>query len=419
MKKYLLYGLLILGISAIGFSIYFFVQKYQNESNSEAQNDVYTCSMHPEIMENKPGNCPICGMTLVKKVVQSPVSESKDISYLLRPTDTYIVGDFNTTTPIDTVLTDEINLPGIVAYDPNSSVNIAARVSGRIERMYVSYKFQQINTNQKLFDLYSPELLTEQQNFIYLLTNDAQNTPIINAAKQKLLLYGMTNNQIEELISTKKANPILSIYSPAQGIIQEVNNNSMQKTGNNAPNMPNTDMRTESLPIKEGDYIKKNEVVFKLMNTKRVWGIFNVLQGYNSLVKIGQTIHFYSDLNEKNTIEGQINFVETAFNPSDKTNRVRVYLNNSALKLPIGTRLQGRIKTKPTKGIWIQKQTFVSLGDKKVVFVKIDKAFKAKEIKTGIELNNYVQILEGITVHDTIAENAQYLTDSESFIKIK
>ena len=419
MKKYLLYGLLILGISAIGFSIYFFVQKYQNESKIAVQNDVYTCPMHPEIMEDKPGSCPICGMTLVKKVVKSPVSESKDISYLLRPTDTYIVGDYNTTTPIDTALTDEINLPGIVAYDPNSSVNIAARVSGRIERMYVSYKFQQINTNQKLFDLYSPELLTEQQNFIYLITNDANNAPIINAAKQKLLLYGMTNNQIEELISTKKSNPILSIYSPAQGIIQEADNNSMQKTGNNGANMQNTDMRTESLPIKEGDYIKKNEVVFKLLNTKRVWGIFNVLQGYNTLVKIGQTIHFYSELNEKNIIEGQINFIETAFNPADKTNRVRVYLDNNNLKLPIGTRLQGRIKTKPTKGIWIQKQTFVSLGDKKVVFVKIDKAFKAKEIKTGIELNNYIQILEGISIHDTIAENAQYLTDSESFIKIK
>ena len=81
--------------------------------------------------------------------------------------------------------------------------------------------------------------------------------------------------------------------------------------------------------------------------------------------------------------------------------------------------MKGAIKTKPTKGIWIQKQTFVSLGDKKVVFVKIDKAFKAKEIKTGIELNNYIQILEGISIHDTIAENAQYLTDSESFIKIK
>ncbi|MBL7818880.1 MAG: efflux RND transporter periplasmic adaptor subunit, partial [Saprospiraceae bacterium] len=352
--------------------------------------------------------------------VQSPVSESKDISYLLRPTDTYIVGDYNTTTPIDTVFTDDIQLPGIVAYDPNSAVNIAARVSGRIEKMYVSYKFQQINTNQKLFDLYSPELLTEQQNFIYLLKNDEQNTTIINAAKQKLILYGMTQKQIDALISTKKTNPVLSIYSPAQGIIQEADNISMGKTGNNESNMQTAvNMRTESLPVKEGDYIKKNEVVFKLLNTKKVWGIFNVLQGYNSLIKLGQSIDFYSELNEKTKIQGRINFIETAFNPADKTNRVRVYLDNTTLKLPIGTRLQGRMKTKPIKAIWIQKQAFVSIGDKKIVFLKKDKAFQAKEIKIGVELNDFVQVLEGISVHDTIAENAQYLTDSESFIKIK
>lgn len=420
MKKYFLYSLLLLGISVIGFSIYYFVQKYQKESKITTQNDVYTCPMHPEIMENKPGSCPICGMFLVKKVVQSPVSESKDINYLLRPTDTYIVGDYNTTTPIDTVFTDDIQLPGIVAYDPNSAVNIAARVSGRIEKMYVSYKFQQINTNQKLFDLYSPELLTEQQNFIYLLKNDEQNTTIINAAKQKLILYGMTQKQIDALISTKKTNPVLSIYSPVQGIIQEADNISMGKTGNNESNMQTAvNMRTESLPVKEGDYIKKNEVVFKLLNTKKVWGIFNVLQGYNSLIKLGQSIDFYSELNEKTKIQGRINFIETAFNPADKTNRVRVYLDNTTLKLPIGTRLQGRMKTKPIKAIWIQKQAFVSIGDKKIVFLKKDKAFQAKEIKIGVELNDFVQVLEGISVHDTIAENAQYLTDSESFIKIK
>ena len=141
------------------------------------------------------------------------------IDNLLKPTDNFIVGNYQTTTAIDTTISSEINLPGIVAYDPNSSVNIAARMSGRIEKMYVNYKYQKVNKGQKLFDLYSPELLTEQQNFIYLISNDVENPSIINASKQKLLLYGMTLNQINALAISKKVNPQITIYSPASGII--------------------------------------------------------------------------------------------------------------------------------------------------------------------------------------------------------
>ena len=87
------------------------------------------------------------------------------------------------------------------------------------------------------------------------------------------------------------------------------------------------------------------------------------------------------------------------------------------MKLPIGLRLQGVVKTNPVKGIWIQKQSMVSIGNKKIVFLKMENGFKASTINTGIEIDGFIQIIEGISVKDTIAKNAQYLIDSESFIK--
>ena len=194
MNKNIKYGLAFIAMIIIGIAIYLFAKKSDNHSKMEHQNEVYTCSMHPEIIRDKPGNCPICGMTLVKKITENNPVEDNSIDNLIKPTDNFIVGNYQTTTAIDTTLSSEINLPGIVGYDPNSSVNIAARMSGRIERMYVNYKYQKVNKGQKLFDLYSPELLTEQQNFIYLISNDAENRSIINASKQKLLLYGMTKS---------------------------------------------------------------------------------------------------------------------------------------------------------------------------------------------------------------------------------
>lgn len=413
MNKYLKYSLIVLVLLIVGFAIYFFAIKSDNHSESLHQNEVYTCSMHPQIIRYKPGNCPICGMVLVKKVIQNQAINSKSIEDLLKPTDNFIVGNYQTTTPKDTTISSEINLPGIVTYDPNAAVNVAARISGRIEKMYVNYKYQKVNKGQKLFDLYSPELLTEQQNFVYLISNDAENLSIIKASKQKLLLYGMTNNQINSLVSTKKVNPTISIYSPASGIIQgtESMSNSVNAT------MQNTSSTTENLSVKEGDYIKKNQTVFKLLNTDKIWGIFNVNQGYNSQIKTNQSIRISTELNENEFIDAQINFIETQFNPADKTNRIRVYLNNSKLKLPIGLRLQGIVKTNLTKGIWIQKQAMVSLGNKKIVFLKMNNGFKVAPIKTGIEIKDLVQIIDGISVQDTIAENAQYLIDSESFIK--
>ncbi|WP_310555074.1 efflux RND transporter periplasmic adaptor subunit [Flavobacterium sp.] len=386
MNRYLKYSLIVLIISIIGFAIYYFVIKSDEPKHTQHQ---------------KKGS----GDTI----------KSTSIENLLKRTDNFIVGNYKTTTPKDTIINSEINLPGIVAYDPNSSVNIAARISGRIEKMYVNYKYQKVTKGQKLFDLYSPELQTEQQNFIYLVTNDTDNQSIIKASKQKLRLYGMTLNQVNALTSFKRANPVVSIYSPASGIIQGTESMTKSTEGS----MQNSNITTEALTIKEGDYVKKSEVVFKLVNTDKVWGVFNVLQGYNSLIKINQSIKISSEFIENEPITAKVNFIETQFNQTDRTNRIRVYLNNSSLRLPIGLRLQGMVKTNSTKATWLEKEALVTIGNKKIVFIKMKDGFKAKEIKTGMEINDFIQLIDGISVEDTIAKNAQFLIDSESFIKTK
>jgi len=380
--------------------------------HSGHKKEFYTCSMHPEIIRDKPGNCPVCGMTLVKKVSKNQEYDNNDINTQLKPTDKIIIGNYETTTPKDTSITSEIKLPGVIAYDPNSASNIAARVGGRIEKMYVNYKFQAVNKGQKIFDLYSPELLTEQQNFIYLITNDPSNTAIIKAAKSKLMLYGMTNNQINTIASNKSVNPIISIVSPSSGIISGTEN----MTSNTANPMQSNITTTELLTVKQGDYIKKNETVFKLFNTSKVWGVFDVLQGYNAHVYINQPIQIFTEASDSNFIEGKVNFIETQLKTSDRTNKIRVYINNNQ-KYPIGLRLQGILQTKPLKGLWISKTAVVSIGDKKIVFIKINNGFKAHEIQTGTEISDRIQVINGMTLKDKIAKNAAYLIDSESFIK--
>lgn len=416
MKKFLKYSLILLLISAIGAGVYFLVMKRHEIMGSHDQKEVYTCSMHPEIRKNKPGNCPICGMKLIKLETHSQEVDTTLSENLLKPTDNFIVGKYQTITPLDTSINTELYLPGTVEYNPNSIVNIAARVSGRIEKMYVNYKFQKVNKGQKLFDIYSPELLTEQQNYIYLITNDAKNESLIAASKQKLMLYGITDAQLKSLNETKKTNPVISIYSPAYGIIQGTD----EMVGSlNSGGMQNVVSGTDILNIKEGDYIQKGAVVFKLSNTDKVWAVFNVLQGYGSIIKLNQTVVITTEINDSEPVYAKIDFIETQLNQSENSLRVRVYLNNSKLKLPVGLRLQGTVRANPVKTLWLPKQAMVSIGTKKMVFVKLENGFKAREINTGITINDFIQILKGITKNDTVAANAQYLIDSESFIKTR
>lgn len=412
MNRYLKYSLVFVAVAVVATAVYFLAIRNNNHAAMGHESEVYTCPMHPEIIRNKPGNCPICGMHLVKKPMDMGAKNEDFISNVLKPTDNFVVGEFETITAIDTALSSEINLPGVVEYNPNSSINIAARISGRIEKLYVNYKYQRVNKGQKLFDLYSPELLTEQQNFVYLVSNDAGNKAIINASKQKLLLYGMSQAQINTLASSKIVKPQITIYSPASGIIAGA-----EKMENGNSSMQNFSTNTEILNVKEGSYINKDETIFKLLNTDKVWGVFNVIQGNNSLIKINQAIKISSELDEAETFDAQINFVETQLNPADKTNTVRVYLNNEKLNLPIGLRLQGVVKTAAVQGVWLERQAVVSIGNRQIAFKKMDNGFKATAIKTGIIMNNYMQILEGLTVKDSVAKNGQYFIDSESFIK--
>lgn len=458
MNKNIKYSIALLLMVIIGFGIYHFAIKSKPHSGDHQQTKTYTCPMpqdsffsdqpgtcpkcgmtlvevdahkHDEDSQNmasytcpmpedsvfsdKPGICPKCGMTLIKTENHDQHTDDYTIDQLLKPTNQFVIGKYPVITAKDTAISGEINLPGVVAYDPAAAVNIAARISGRIEKMYINYKFQVVKKGQKLFDVYSPELLTEQQNFIFLNSDDPENTSIIEASKQKLLLYGMTQSQISSMAKSKTANARITIYSPVEGIISGTE--SMSERNESGMSFKNNN--TEALGVKEGNYIKKGEVVFKLLSTDRVWGIFNVMQGNSAFIKINQPVLVTSEMNGMKPFTAKINYIETQFNPEDRSNSVRVYLNNKMLKLPIGLRLEGLVKISPVQGIWLDKKALVSTGTQKIIFTKKDGSFKAKAIKTGLEIGDFIQILSGISLKDELAQNAQYLMDSESFIKTK
>ena len=314
----------------------------------------------------------------------------------------------------------EIEAMGRVEYDTRLTGSISARVSGRIEKLYVRYKYQQIKKGQKIMDVYSPELLTAQQNLLFVTKNDAANSSLIGAARQKLLLLGMTSGQIQTVLQTGRPLLAVSVFSGYTGHLHNTSGDqeAMQQQTSPAA-MGNTDPGTELLNLKEGMYIQKGQTLFSIYNPSKAWALLNIYTDKQSLIKKGQMVNIYPESTASQAFQGRVDFIEPFYRDKSRTTSVRVYFDNSSLRLPVGSQVRGSIIADTGLAYWLPKESVTSLGIDKIVFLKIADGFRPKKVVTGISSGESIQIIKGLSESDSLALNAQFLIDSESFIKVK
>jgi len=388
-------------------------EKHSHETTEGKE--IYTCPMHPQIIRDKPDNCPICGMKLVKKEDNGQRVNNIELEDLLKPSNEFVI----TSIPVTTVQnkSEEIAIEAIgnIQNDAREIGAISARVAGRIEKLYVRYRYQMIERGQKIMDIYSPEIATAQQNLLFLLKNDASNTSIINAAKQRLLLMGMSSQQLSQLIRTGKASLTISVYSNIMGHVHEAGQDQMDATGN----MQGYSTTTAPLTIREGMYVQQGQRIFSLTNPHKAWAVLNIFPENQHYVKVGNAVKIVPEAMPQKAFRAKINFIEPFYRQGSKTLTARVYFDNYQIKVPIGSQVKANIFGNTTNANWLPKDAVLSLGINEVVFVKTSGGFVARKIQSGIRQQKYVQVISGLSVKDTVASNAQYLIDSESILKIK
>lgn len=374
----------------------------------------YTCPMHPQVQSDTAGTCPICGMQLEK--VKSP-NEPKAVSLntLLKPSNQQVIANVPMVHMMAREEDIEMESYGFITYDTRQTGVISSNFSGRIEKLYVKYRYQKISKGQRIMDIYSPELLTAQENLLFLLKNDPENMMLINASKQKLYLLGMGNLQVSNVIKTGKPSYKVSVFSNYSGHIHESNSAGM---GNNQPEaMQQVAVTTAELSVKEGMYIQKGQNIFAVYNPNRAWALLNIFTGQAAMVKVGNKVRITPETNPADDFRASISYIEPVYRAGSKTVTARVYFDNSTYRIPIGSQVKATIFAGDRSANWLPEEAVLSLGLEKVVFVRTGEAFVARKIETGITNKHLVQVLAGLEKTEAVAANAQYLVDSESFIK--
>lgn len=400
----------LLYIAAIVAAAIFLASCHTGKNSAPKNSDVYyTCSMHLQVHEDKPGNCPICGMKLIK--VEK--SNSKDsiatdtlLTYLARPVTQTAVGSFGVITPVEENKKDTIDADGTIDFDQRNINHIAARVTGRVEKLYVHYLGQAIHAGQPLAEIYSPQLVSAQRDLLQTMRDN--DKALETELKEKLLNLGMYENEIQKVIQDKKPLTEFTVFSSYEGIAIRDDTQDISSSA-------------ETLSLKEGMYVNAGQTIFSLQNLDSKWAVLQIFSNDIIRLRIGDKVALSADAMPDKIVSAQINFIPPYRENNEQTTSVRVYLKDFPADWKIGTLVHGKIFTsKNNGGIYVPLAAVNRLGKRNVVWVKDKKypnIFHARMVTTGAETGNSIQIISGIEPEEQIAENAAYMIGSDSFIQ--
>ena len=373
-------------------------EKKQGEhSEHVAESDVYyTCSMHPQVVAYKPGNCPICQMPLVIK--QSSKLNSDEIQLTEQQIqlgnikiDTLRLGNMNN----QTVLTAVLN------FDQTKTSAVSSRVMGRIELLYFKNMGDYINKGDKLYDLYSEELNNAKQEYLSAIERKkvfADNqivdfNALVKSAKHKLTLWGMSEKQISQMEQAGKANITTTFYSPNAGYITALN-------------------------VQQGDNVMEGGTIVQLADLSTLWAEAQVFTTQFAQIQSNTAIIVRVPPFENEAIQGKISFVNPEIIPDSRINLLRISIPNKNNKLKPGMAANVYINNGKQTSLRLPIDAVIRDAKGATVWVNSgNNTFKSKMVEVGAEANNFIEIKNGLLFGDLVVISGAYLLQSEYLFK--
>jgi Cu(I)/Ag(I) efflux system membrane fusion protein len=387
-------GLLLVALAAITL----FLWSCKSKEQLPADPDVYyTCSMDPQVISHKPGSCPICKMDLTP--VKKNNGENNDELQLSEQQ--VQLGNIQTDTIRNGSIGDQLVLTATLNFDQMKTTSVSSRVMGRVEKLYYKALGDYVKKGVPLYDLYSEELNNARQE--YLLAIDKKKAfsgeavidfdQLIQSARNKLLLWGMTQSQIDELAKTGKATPVTTFYSTAAGYLTQ-------------------------LDIREGDYVMEGGTIIKLADLSTLWAEAQVYTSQLAQVSAGSVATVQLPDFEGKEIKGRIEFMNPEINPDTRVNLVRVTIPNTNAQLRPGMPAYVLLKSTVRNSLTLPIDAVIRDAKGATVWTKVGKnTFKSVMVETGLERDDRIEIRSGLQPGDVVVLTGAYLLHSEYVFK--
>lgn len=359
---------------------------------TSGETEIWTCSMHPQIRQNEPGECPICGMDLIPLEKNSSnndplVLQMTEAAVKMSSIETSIIGEASGQS------NKTIRLSGKVQADERLASSQVAHVPGRIEKLYVTFTGEQVRKGQKLADIYSPDLVTAQRELLEALKIQSVNPGLLEAARNKLRFWKIGATTIQSIEETGNIQEIFSTYAQESGIV--------------------TNRR-----VAVGDYLKQGEPLFDLMNLSKVWVLFDAYEEDLANVKVGSRIEFTAAAIPNKIFKTRITFIDPIINPSTRVTALRTEVSNASGLLKPEMFVNGIVQNKMvTKSqLTVPRSAVLWTGTRSVVYVKVPDmeipSFKFKEVELGDVVGDNYQIINGLAAGEEVVTYGSFTIDA-------
>ncbi len=382
----------------------------------------YTCPMHKQVLVAYPGDCPICGMTLEKKLVPlaaegaapKPAPKMNEMSGMagtgelrrisLDPRQR-MLANVATTMAMYRSLSQDVYTVGRISYNEEAIRSVTAWFPGRVERLYINFTGETVRKGARVMAIYSPDLIQAEKD--YLIAKDsakrlgASDFPeiasgaagMLDAAKTRLKLWGITDAQVADLDKTGRIKTTMNVYSPVSGTVTEV-------------------------MARPGDYLSEGSMLYKVVDLGTVWMKAEVYEYEFSKVALGSRVEVTADAYPGRTFVGRVSFIDPSVNPESRTVGVRAEFRNPGGRLKPEMFVNARIYSRPLRALTVPASAVLYTGTRNVAWVEVAPGvFEYRELKLGVRSDDEYQVLGGLREHEMVVTQGGFLIDSEAQLR--